>query len=94
MLTGYVAFGASTSFMSSFTSAGATLSVMLINLTTMSITVPLAFLLSRFTPLNELGIPVAMSAVLIIRPMMYVPLYLSERWLHVRVFAHDPARNA
>ena len=62
---------------------------MLVNMGTMFAMVPLAFVLSRFTPLDEMGVAWAMAGVLIIRPLAYIPYYLSGRYLKIRLFAHE-----
>lgn len=89
MLIGYVALGVSGVMVTAFQQAGAPMLVMLVNLGTMWLTVPLAFVLTRFTGLAELGVAWAMCATLLIRPIGYFPFYLSGQWLRARVFADE-----
>ena len=34
-----------------------------------------------------------MGAVLIIRPLAYIPYFLSGRWLRVKLYSHEPNRH-
>lgn len=84
---GYALVGLGMVVAQSFQTAGDTMIVMLVNLGTLwAVEVPLALLLSRATPLGELGIAWAMVAPWIVRPMVFIPYFLWGRWLRVRVF--------
>jgi putative MATE family efflux protein len=89
MLAGYVGLGVSGAMVMAFQQAGSPMIVMLVNMGTMWATVPLAFVLTHFTPVGALGVAWAMLATLLIRPVAYIPYFLNGSWLKVRLFAHE-----
>jgi putative MATE family efflux protein len=87
---GYTAIGVGMVASHSFQTAGATIFVMLVTLGTMwGIEIPLAVVLSRYTELGAYGLAWAMVVSMIARPILYVPYFLSGRWLRVRMFAQE-----
>lgn len=85
---GYIPMGMNMIFGQSFQTAGATLFVMLVNLGLLwGLELPIALVLSRFTDLGALGVAWAMVIPMLVRPFIYVPYYLSGRWMRVRVFS-------
>lgn len=88
---GYTAVGIGLVASSSLQTAGATVYVMLVTIGTMwGLEFPLAFFLSRGTELGPYGVAWAMVAAMLARPILYVPYFLSGRWLRIRMFAHEP----
>lgn len=84
---GYIPTGINMVFGQSFQTAGATLFVMLVNLGLLwGMELPLALFLSRGTELGALGVAWAMVIPMLARPFIYIPYFLSERWLRIRVF--------
>ena len=47
--------------------------------------IPLAFALSRWTPLAELGVAVAIAVAMFARFALYGGYYFTDRWLRARV---------
>jgi putative MATE family efflux protein len=90
MLFGYAALGGTMAMAQAFQMAGDTFIVMLVNLATLWSAVPLAFLLSRGTPLGELGIAWAMVVPMLIRPFVFFPYFYWGRWLRIRLFTSEP----
>ncbi|MBM2812628.1 MAG: family efflux transporter, partial [Chloroflexi bacterium] len=70
--------------------AGATFFVMLVAIGSMwALEFPLALVLSRGTDLGPYGIAWAMVAAMLVRPLLYIPYFLSGRWLRHRLFSHE-----
>lgn len=90
MLAGYAVLGLSTAMAQSFQQAGAPHIVMLVNLGTLWGCVPLAFLLSKGTPLAELGVAWAMLVPMLVRPLVFIPYFFSNHWLRIRLFSSEP----
>jgi putative MATE family efflux protein len=91
---GYTTVGIGLVASHSFQVAGATMYVMLVTLGTMwAIEFPLAFVLSKFTDLGPYGVAWAMVASLVARPLLYVPYFLSGRWLRIRLFGNERVRH-
>ena len=92
---GYVGLALSQVFQQSFQTAGDTFAVMLITLGTMwGLELPLAWYLTRSAEVGQLGVAWAMLAVMLVRPLLYVPYYYSGRWMRARVFDEpEPARE-
>ncbi|MBM2810051.1 MAG: efflux family protein [Chloroflexi bacterium] len=87
---GYTAIGIGMVASHSFQTAGATMYVMLVSLGTMwGIEFPLAFLLSRVTDLGPYGVAWAMVASMLARPILYVPYFISGRWLRIHMFSRE-----
>jgi putative MATE family efflux protein len=83
---GYLALGSGQVFMQSFMTAGATVFPMVVVLVTIwGVQQPLAHFLSQ-TDLGQYGIAWAVSIAMIVRIFLFVPYYLSGRWLRARVF--------
>ena len=84
---GYVGLALGQVFQQSFQTAGATLAVMLITLGTMwGLELPLAWYLTRSAGVGQLGVAWAMLAVMLVRPLIYIPYYHWGHWMRVRVF--------
>ncbi|OGG47117.1 MAG: hypothetical protein A3F84_23715 [Candidatus Handelsmanbacteria bacterium RIFCSPLOWO2_12_FULL_64_10] len=84
---GYLPTGVNMVLNQTFQTAGATFFVMLVTLGSLwGIELPLAFALSHWTGLGALGIAWAMIVPMVLRPFIYIPYFLSGRWLHIRVF--------
>jgi hypothetical protein len=32
-----------------------------------------------------------MVAAMLVRPLLYIPYFMSGRWLRIRMFSHEPA---
>jgi putative MATE family efflux protein len=87
---GYLALGTSQVFMQSFMTAGSTMVPMLATLVTIwGVQQPLAHFLSQDTGLGQFGIAWAVSIAMAARLLIFVPYYLSERWMRARVFANQ-----
>lgn len=73
-------------FQQSFNVAGDTVAPMLVTFLSMwLLEIPLAFALSRWTPLAELGVAVAVAAAMFARFALYGGYYFTDRWLRARV---------
>lgn len=91
-VAGYAVMGIGQIFAQSFNTAGATLFVMIVTLASMwGVELPLGLLLSRGTELGQFGIAWAVVAATVVRLVAFIPYFLSGRWQHVRVFAHEPS---
>jgi putative MATE family efflux protein len=87
---GYSAVGIGLVASHSLQTAGATVYVMLVTIGTMwGIEFPLALFLSRGTELGPYGVAWAMVAAMLARPILYLPYFLSGRWLRIRMFSHE-----
>ncbi len=85
-----VALGGGQVFQQSFNIAGDTLAPMLVTFMSMWVMeIPLAFVLTKFTPLSELGIPVAIAIAMFFRFALYGGYYRTGRWLRAAVL--EPA---
>ena len=63
-----------------------TVAPLLITLTSMWVLeVPAAFVLSRFTPLGQYGIPIAIGLAMLVRMPLYTAYYRTGRWTRVQV---------
>ena len=81
-----VALGGGQVLQQSFNIAGDTLAPMLVTFMSMWVMeIPLAFVLTKFTPLGELGIPVAIAVAMFVRFALYGGYYMTGRWLRVAV---------
>jgi putative MATE family efflux protein len=90
---GYLALGTSQIFMQSFMTAGATVVPMFVTLVTIwGVQQPLAQVLSH-SGLAQYGIAWAVSIAMAVRLLIFIPYYLSERWMRVRVFAQEQPRT-
>lgn len=79
-------------FQQSFNVAGDTLAPMLVTFISMwLLEIPLAFALSRWTPLAELGVAVAIAVAMFARFALYAGYYFTGRWLRARVL--PPAKE-
>lgn len=88
----YAVMGIGQIFAQSFQTAGATMFVMLVTLGTMwGVELPLGLLLSRGTDLGQFGIAWAIVVAMVVRLAAFLPYFLSGRWQHIRVFAHEPS---
>lgn len=90
MLVGYAALGSTMAMAQAFQMAGDTMIVMLVNLVSLWASVPIGLVLSRATPLGELGVAWAMVIPMVIRPFVFVPYFYWGRWMRVRLFANEP----
>ena len=80
--------GAGQIFQQSFNVAGDTLAPFFVTLLSMWVLeVPAAFALSRFTPLGEIGIPVAIALAMLMRLALYAAYFMTGRWLRVQVLS-------
>ena len=85
---GFVALGFNNVFQQSFMTAGATTWPMLVTLIALwFIELPLAYILSWPLGMDELGIAWAISIAALVRPVLHVPYFLSNRWMRARVFS-------
>ena len=83
---GGLVMGAGMVFAQSFNVAGATVAPMIVTLITMGgVQLPLAYGLSHWTDLGQYGIPLAVSVAMVGRVLLYLPYYLSGRWLRAKV---------
>ena len=93
-----VALGGGQVLQQSFNIAGDTLAPMLVTFMSMWVMeIPLAFVLTRFTPLGELGIPIAIAIAMFFRFALYGGYYLTGRWLRATVLEPEepaPAESA
>jgi Na+-driven multidrug efflux pump len=89
MLVSFLSLGWTAAMDQSFQQAGDTKTVMLVNFVTLWAVVPLAFFLSRATPLAELGVAWGMATSLLFRPLAYTPYFFAGRWLRIRLFASE-----
>ena len=86
-------------FQQSFNIAGDTLAPMLVTFMSMWVMeVPLAFVLSRWTPAEALGVAIAIAIAMFVRFALYGGYYFTGRWLRVGVLpphspAEEPARS-
>ena len=86
-------------FQQSFNIAGDTLAPMLVTFMSMWVMeVPLAFVLSRWTPAEALGVAIAIAIAMFVRFALYGGYYFTGRWLRVSVLpphspAEEPARS-
>ena len=80
----------------SFNIAGDTLAPMLVTFMSMWVMeVPLAFVLSRWTSAEALGIAIAIAVAMLIRFALYGGYYFTGRWLRVGVLpTYSPAEEA
>jgi putative MATE family efflux protein len=88
-----IALGAGQVFQQSFNIAGDTLAPMLVTLASVwALEVPMAFVLSRFTPAEAYGVAIAIALAMFFRLALYGGYYTTGRWLRVRVLegALDP----
>ena len=73
----------------SFNIAGDTIAPLLITFVSLwALEIPLAFILARFTPLGQFGIPAAILLAMIVRLMLFGGYYLTGRWLRVGVLGN------
>ena len=80
------ALGAGQVFQQSFNIAGDTFAPMLVTFMSMWVLeVPLAIVLSQFTPAGQYGIPVAIAVAMFFRLALYGGYYLTGRWLRAAV---------
>ncbi|MDA1035971.1 MAG: MATE family efflux transporter [Chloroflexi bacterium] len=88
-----IALGGGQVFQQSFNIAGDTLAPMLVTFMSMWVMeIPLAFVLTKFSPLDELGVPVAIAIAMFFRFALYGGYFLTGRWLRVAVLqSTDPA---
>ena len=88
--------GAGQIFQQSFNVAGDTLAPFFVTLLSMWVLeVPAAFVLSRFTPLGEFGIPIAIALAMLTRLILYAAYFTTDRWLRVEVLGgSDAPRSA
>lgn len=90
-----VALGGGQVLQQSFNIAGDTLAPMLVTFMSMWVMeIPLAFVLTQFTPLGELGIPVAIAVAMFFRFALYGGYYMTGRWLRVAVLEEGEAEPA
>ena len=70
----------------SFNVAGDTLAPLLVTFISMWVLeIPGAFVLSRFTPLEQYGIPVAIAVSMLARVLLYASYYPTGRWMRIKV---------
>lgn len=82
-------------FQQSFNVAGDTIAPMLVTFMSMWVMeIPLAFVLSRWTPAGEYGIPIAIAIAMLARFMLYGGYYFTNRWLRVRVLSRQEEEGA
>ena len=73
-------------FQQSFNVAGDTLAPMLVTFMSMWVMeIPIAFVLSRWTPVEALGIAIAIAIAMLIRFALYGGYYFTGRWLRIGV---------
>ena len=81
-----IALGAGQVFQQSFNVAGDTVAPMLVTLASVwALEVPMAFVLSRFTPAEAYGVAIAIALAMFFRLALYGGYYTTGRWLRVRV---------
>jgi len=81
-----IALGAGQVFQRSFNVAGDTLAPMFVTLASVwALEVPMAFVLSRFTPAGALGVAFAIALAMFFRLALYGGYYTTGRWLRARV---------
>ncbi len=86
-------------FQQSFNVAGDTLAPMLVTFMSMWVMeIPIAFVLSRWTSAEALGIAVAIAIAMLIRFALYGGYYFTGRWLRIGILpppspAEEPARS-
>jgi Na+-driven multidrug efflux pump len=56
--------------------------------------VPLAFVLSRWTPAEALGVAIAIAVAMLIRFALYGGYYFTGRWLNVDVLPQSTSEEA
>ncbi len=79
-------------FQQSFNVAGDTLAPMLVTFMSMWVMeIPLAFALSRWTPLEGIGVAFAIAVAMLARFCLYGGYYFTGRWLRVDVFGKADA---
>jgi Na+-driven multidrug efflux pump len=80
--------GAGQVFQNSFQMAGDTVMPLLITLVSLWVVgIPLAYVLTQFTGLGEFGVAWATVIAMMICGGAYVPYFLSDRWLRIKMFA-------
>ncbi len=88
---GFLFMGAGQVFQNSFQMAGDTVTPLLITLVSLWVVgIPLAYVLTQFTGLGEFGVAWATVIAMMIRGGAYVPYFLSDRWLKVKMFTDRP----
>ena len=86
-------------FQQSFNVAGDTLAPMLVTFMSMWVMeIPIAFVLSRWTSAEALGIAIAIAIAMLIRFALYGGYYFTGRWLRIGILpppspAEEPARS-
>lgn len=82
-LSGLV-MGSGMVFTQSFNVAGDTMAPMVVTFIAMVVVeLPLAFVLSQWTPLGQYGIPVAITVAMVVRAAVYFPYFIMGRWSRV-----------
>tara|TARA_B100001750_G_scaffold135941_1_gene108145 strand:- start:2030 stop:3547 length:1518 start_codon:yes stop_codon:yes gene_type:complete len=82
-LSGLV-MGSGMVFTQSFNVAGDTMAPMIVTFIAMvAVELPLAFVLSQWTPLGQYGIPIAITVAMVVRTAVYFPYFLKGRWSRV-----------
>jgi putative MATE family efflux protein len=83
---GYFSMNAVQVFTQSFNTTGATIAPMVVTVSTMwAVELPLAFVLSQYTPLNEYGIPWAIVVGMTLRLFIFTWYYFRGTWLRTGV---------
>jgi putative MATE family efflux protein len=94
---GHLFMGSGNVFMQSFMTAGATIWPMFVTLVALwGFELPIAYVLSQHSSLDEYGIAVGSTVAMMVRPFFHVPYFLSGRWMRARVFddSQGPPRAA
>jgi putative MATE family efflux protein len=92
---GYIALGSSQVFQQSFMTAGATFYPMMVTLLALwVIELPLAYVLSDPMGMGQFGVAWAITVAGLVRPICYVPYFLSGRWMRAKVFTDQNIRRA
>ena len=84
--------GAGQIYQQSFNVAGDTVAPFFVTFMSMWVMeIPTAFALSRYTPLAEIGIPVAIALAMLVRLVLYAGYYKTGRWMRAQVLDPDVA---
>ncbi len=84
--------GAGQIYQQSFNVAGDTVAPFFVTFMSMWVMeIPTAFALSRYTPLAEIGIPVAIALAMLVRLALYAGYYKTGRWMRAQVLDPDVA---